>query len=48
METEVFAERFEEFVNTVKERPLLLTFDGHMTNVLLTVIERALQDRIII
>ena len=48
MDTEVFAEWFEEFANTIKERPLLLTFDGHMTHVSLPVIERALQDRIII
>ena len=48
MDTKVFAEWFEEFANSIKERPLLLTFDGRMTHVSLPVIERALQDKIII
>ena len=47
MDTEVFAEWFVEFVNAIKEQPLLLTFDGHMTLVSLPVIEKALQDKII-
>ena len=47
MDMEVFAEWFVEFVNAIKEQPLLLTFDGHMTHVSLPVIEKALQDKII-
>ena len=42
MDTEVFAEWFEEFVNAIKEQPLLLTFDGYMAHISLPVIERAL------
>ena len=42
MDKEVFAEWFKEFANAIKERTLLLTFDGHMTYVSLPVIERAL------
>ena len=48
MDKEVFAEWFKEFANAIKERPLLHTFDGHMTYVSLPVIERALQDKIVI
>ena len=48
MDTEVFAEWFEKFADNVKERPLLLLFDGHMTHISLSVIERALEEKIII
>ena len=48
MDTEVLTEWFEEFANAIKQRRLFVTFDGDMTHVSLTVIERALQDKIII
>ena len=43
MDTEVFAEWFDEFANKIKEHPRFLTFDGHMAHVSLPVIERALK-----
>jgi len=48
MDTNVFSEWFDVFADTVKERPLLLLFDGHMTHVSIPVIRRALAERIII
>ena len=48
MDTEVFAQWFEVFADTVKERPLLLMFYGHMTHVSIPVLRRALADNIII
>ena len=38
MTTKVFAEWFEKFTALVKERPLLLIFDGHLTHVSIRVI----------
>ena len=48
METEVFAEWFNKFADMVKERPLLLLFDGHLTHISIPVITRALDEGIII
>ena len=48
MDTEVFAQWFIVFAETVKERPLLLLYDGHMTHVSIPVIRRALAEQIII
>lgn len=48
MDTDVFAQWFHEFADTVKERPLLLLYDGHLTHVSIPVIERALAEKIII
>lgn len=48
METETFAVWFEYFADFVKERPLLLLFDGHLTHISISVIKRALDDQIII
>ena len=48
METDVFAEWFETFADSVKERPLLLLFDGHLTHISIPVIKRALEENIII
>ena len=48
MDMEVFSEWFEKFANSITERPLLLLFDGYMTHISLPVIQRALDERIII
>ena len=48
METSTFASWFEIFKDNVKERPLLLLFDGHMTHISIPVIKTALEENIII
>ena len=48
MDSEVFAEWFDIFIKMVKDRPLLLLFDGHMTHITLPVIEKAMKERVII
>ena len=37
-----------KFCDEVKERPLLLLFDGHPTHVSVSVIERAMEEKILI
>lgn len=46
MTTEVFSEWFKLFCETVKERPLLLIFDGHLTHVSIEVIEKGIAENI--
>ena len=41
MDTEIFAIWFNKFADTLKERPLLLMFDGHLTHISIPVIRRA-------
>ena len=48
METETFATWFNHFADFVKERPLLLLFDGHLTHISIPVIKRALDENITI
>ena len=48
MTTEVFATWFIKFAEHVKERPLVLIFDGHLTHISLQVIEYAIKENIII
>ena len=48
MDSEMFAEWFDIFIKMVKDRPLLLLFDGHMTHITLPVIEKAMKERVII
>ena len=48
METETFAAWFSYFADFVKERPLLLLFDGHLTHISISVIKKALDENIII
>ena len=48
METETFAARFNHFADFVKERPLFLLFDGHLTHISIPVIKRALDENIIV
>ena len=48
METETFATWFNHFADFVKERPLLLLFDGHLTHISILIIKRALDKNIII
>ena len=48
MDTTVFAEWFEKFANFVKERPLLLLFDGHLTHISIPVIRLAIEENIVI
>ena len=48
MTMELFSSWFIKFLNTVTERPLLLVFDGHMTHVSINVIQRAMEDDVIL
>ena len=48
MTTEVFAEWFAQFTALVTERPLLLIFDGHLTHISITVIEKATEEDVTI
>ena len=48
MTSEVFVEWFNRFCELVKERPLLLIFDGHMTHVTLGVIEKAVEENVVL
>lgn len=48
MTTETFADFFNEFVETVTERPLLLVYDGHLSHVSLNVIGKVISDNIIL
>ena len=45
MDSEVFAKWFN--IKMVKDRPILLLFDSHMTQIILPVIEKAMKERII-
>lgn len=44
----MFADWLRLVADKVKERPLLLLFNGHMTHISIPVIQRALEDNIII
>ena len=48
METETFAAWFNHFADFVKERPLILLFDSHLTHISISFIKRALNENIII
>lgn len=48
MDSEVFAEWFNHFADTVTARPLLLLLDGHLTHISIQVISRGLAENIII
>ena len=48
MTNDIFVVWFEKFGDEVKERPLLLLFDGHLTHVSVPVIERAMEEKIFI
>ena len=48
METETFAAWFNHFADFVKERPLILLFDSHLTHISISLIKRALNENIII
>ena len=48
MDADVLSEWFQEFANENQDRPLLLLFDGHLSHVSLSVIKRAMEERIII
>ena len=48
MDTQVFVEWFKIFTDKVKERPLLLLFDGHLTHISIPVIREALNQQIVI
>ena len=48
METETFAAWFNYFADFVKERPLLLLFDSHLTHISIPVIKRELDENMII
>ena len=47
MDSKVFAGWFNIFIKMVKDMPLLLLFDGHMTHITLPVIEKAMKERVI-
>ena len=46
MTSEVIADWFDKFCVDVKERPLLLIFDGHLSHVSIRVIEKAMEEQI--
>ena len=46
MDTQVFTECFKIFTEKVKERPLLLLFDGHLTHISIPVVIEALDQQI--
>ena len=48
MTTQLFAEWFQLFTKEVKERPLLLLFDGHLTHISIAVLEKAIQEDVTI
>ena len=48
MTTDIFTEWFDKFCIRVTERPLLLIFDGHLTHISISVIEKALNEEIFI
>lgn len=48
MTTDVFGDWFEQFIEYVKERPLLLVYDGHLSHVSIRVIQKAIAEDIII
>ena len=48
MDSVAFAKWFEIFAEKVKDRPLLLLFDGHLTHITMPVIMRALEENIAI
>ena len=48
MMTEVFAKWFEKFTALVKEGPLLIIFDRHLTHVSIQVIEKAINEDVTI
>ena len=48
MDSVAFAKWFKIFAETLKDRPLLLIFDGHITHITIPVITRALKENITI
>ncbi|XP_065064643.1 uncharacterized protein LOC135690884 [Rhopilema esculentum] len=48
MTTELFDGWFKRFTQEIKTRPLLLIFDGHLTHVSISVIEKAIEENIIL
>ena len=48
MTTEVLASWFQNFTGLVRERPLLLIFDGHMTYASIEVIQKAIEEDVTI
>ena len=48
MDSEAFAKWFEKFCMDVKERPLLLIYDGHMTHVTIPVITLAMKENVVL
>ena len=48
METETFATWSNYFEDFIKEKPLLLLFDGDLTHISIPVIKRAFNENIII
>ena len=46
MTTEIFTEWFKKFCGLIEERPLLLIFDGHMTHISISIIEKAREENI--
>ena len=46
MTTNVFSDWFDQFTEVVKERPLVLIYDGHLSHVSLEVIEKSIRENI--
>ena len=48
MDTEVFLEWFNRFLVQVTERPLLLIYDGHLSHVSIALIEKAIEEDVML
>ena len=48
MDTSVFANWFKLFCGFIKDRPLLLLYDGHLSHISLIVVQLALKENVII
>ena len=48
MDTSVFADWFKLFCGFIKDRPLLLFYDGHLSRISLDVVQLALKENVII
>ena len=48
MTTEIFHSWFEKFCQQIEERPLVLVYDGHLSHVLVNVIEKTIPENVTI
>ena len=48
MDTRLFSDWFQKFTEQNKERPMLLLFDGHLSHISIPVVQRAIEENIIL